>query len=76
MGVVLSGMLSDGTTGLVLITEGGGVTVVHDPDEAKESSMPESAIIGDHVQFRLPVREITLLLVKLTAGTQDVTKGP
>ncbi len=76
VGVVLSGMLSDGTAGLVNITEGGGVTVVQDPDEAKESSMPESAIIGDHVQFRLPVRDIAHLLVKLTAGTQDVTKRP
>jgi len=61
VGVVLSVMLSDGTTGLVHITEGGGVTVVHDPDEdeAKESSIPENviigAIIGDHVQYRLPV---------------------
>lgn len=54
-------MLFDGTTGLVHITEGGGVTVVQDPDEdeAKESSIPENviigAIIGDHVQYRLPV---------------------
>ncbi len=70
VGVVLSGMLSDGTAGLVHITQGGGVTVVQDPDEAKESSMPESAIIGDHVQFRLPVRDIAHLLVKLTAGTE------
>ncbi len=70
VGVVLSGMLSDGTAGLVHITQGGGVTVVQDPDEAKESSMPESAIIGDHVQYRLPVRDIAHLLVKLTAGTE------
>ncbi len=69
-------MLSDGTAGLVHITEGGGVTVVQDPDEAKESSRPESAIIGDHVQFILPVRDIAHLLVKLTAGTQDVAKKP
>ncbi len=66
VGVVLSGMLSDGTEGLIHITEGGGITVVQDPAEAKESGMPENAIIGDHVQYRLPVRDIARLLVKLT----------
>ncbi|MBA3936772.1 MAG: chemotaxis protein CheB [Planctomycetes bacterium] len=71
VGVVLSGMLSDGTAGLVHITEGGGITVVQDPAEAKESSMPENAIIGDHVQYRLPVRDIAHLLVKLTGGSPD-----
>ncbi len=71
VGIVLSGMLKDGTAGLVHITNGGGVTVVQDPHEAVQSSMPINAILGDHVQFILPVSEIGVLLVKL-AGNRPV----
>lgn len=75
VGVVLSGLLRDGTAGLVHITKGGGVTVVQDPAEAIESSMPQSAINGDHVQYRLPVREIAGLLVKLAAPALPLNPG-
>jgi two-component system, chemotaxis family, protein-glutamate methylesterase/glutaminase len=70
-GVVLSGMLQDGTAGLRHITAGGGVTIVQDPDEAAHSGMPENAIIGDHVQHTLPVREIARLLERLAAVHAD-----
>jgi two-component system chemotaxis response regulator CheB len=71
VGVVLSGMLSDGTKGLVHITAAGGVSIVQDPDEAAHAGMPESAIIGDHVQYCLPVREIAQLLQQLAVHGQD-----
>ncbi len=69
--MVLSGMLKDGTAGLVHITKGGGVSVVQEPEEAQQSSMPESAIVGDHVQYILPVRDIAALLVRLAAACPD-----
>ena len=71
VGIVLSGMLKDGTAGLRHITYGGGVSVVQDPQEALESSMPVNAIFGDHVQFILPVHKIGQLLVRL-AGNSPV----
>lgn len=44
VGVLLSGMLDDGTAGLWAIKEHGGLALVQAPDDAQHASMPESAI--------------------------------
>lgn len=44
IGVILSGMGSDGTLGLRAIKEAGGAAFVQDPDQAKFDGMPRSAI--------------------------------
>ena len=51
IGVVLSGLGTDGTTGLLAIAGVDGVRVVQSPYEATFPSMPLSALIGDHVQY-------------------------
>ena len=50
IGVVLTGMLDDGTAGLIAIKRCGGVTVVQDPRDAAYSGMPLSAL--DNVERR------------------------
>ena len=50
IGVILSGMGSDGTLGLKAIKENAGLTLVQEPSSAKFDSMPRSAIaagLGD-----------------------------
>jgi len=44
VGVILSGMGSDGTSGLRAIKEKGGLALVQDPSSAKFDNMPRSAI--------------------------------
>jgi two-component system, chemotaxis family, CheB/CheR fusion protein len=55
VGVILSGMGSDGTLGLRAIKEKGGVTFVQEPASAKCSSMPQSAVDAGLADFVTPV---------------------
>ena len=50
IGVVLTGMLDDGTAGLVAIQKCGGITVVQEPKDAAYPEMPQSAL--NHLQSR------------------------
>jgi len=49
IGVVLSGMGSDGTLGLQAIQQLGGLTLAQEPGSAQFASMPQSAIDSGHV---------------------------
>ncbi|MFN8485994.1 MAG: chemotaxis protein CheB [Caldilineaceae bacterium] len=65
IGVVLSGALDDGTAGLWAIKDRGGVTIVQEPNEAAYPSMPQSALKQVQIDYRLPVKEIAALLLRL-----------
>jgi len=47
IGVILSGMLKDGSLGLRALKEAGGVALVQNPEEAAFREMPQSAIEYD-----------------------------
>jgi Chemotaxis response regulator containing a CheY-like receiver domain and a methylesterase domain len=49
IGVLLTGLLDDGTAGLQAIKDHGGIAVVQDPGDAETPSMPLSAIRHVHV---------------------------
>lgn len=66
IGVVLSGMLDDGTAGLTAVKRQGGIAIVQDPKEALFSGMPRSAVESVDVDHILPVGDITPVLVSLT----------
>jgi two-component system, chemotaxis family, protein-glutamate methylesterase/glutaminase len=74
IGIILSGALDDGTSGLWTIKSRGGIAIVQEPSEAEVPSMPESALAAVEVDYRLPVAEIASLLVKLTAETVEDDK--
>lgn len=58
IGVVLSGVLNDGTAGLMSIKTHGGTSIVQDPDEAVFDGMPRSAIALTRVDQVLKAAEI------------------
>jgi two-component system CheB/CheR fusion protein len=54
IGVILSGVASDGTLGLAAIKAAGGITFAQDSRTAKYDGMPRSAIAAGCVDFILP----------------------
>ena len=58
IGVILSGMGSDGTLGLRAIKEKAGVALVQDPATAKFDAMPRSVIEAGLADFVAPAEEL------------------
>ena len=75
VGIILSGGLDDGTSGLWTVKQLGGTTIVQDPREAWAPSMPESAIRHVRVDHVITVDEIAPLLIRLAAGDADAKEG-
>jgi two-component system, chemotaxis family, protein-glutamate methylesterase/glutaminase len=65
IGVVLTGLLDDGTAGLVAIKKCGGVTVVQDPGDAAYPQMPQSALDNLDVDHCVPLSQMGALLEDL-----------
>ena len=66
IGVVLTGMLHDGTAGLDFIKRCGGQAVVQDPQDAEFPSMPETALRNVAIDYVTPLAQLGDLLQELT----------
>jgi two-component system, chemotaxis family, protein-glutamate methylesterase/glutaminase len=71
MGVILSGQLDDGASGLMAIKMRGGLTLVQDPAQALCPQMPKSAIQYAHPHHVLPIPDIAAMLVELCNAPAD-----
>ncbi len=72
VGVVLSGMLNDGASGLHAIKSCGGTTVVQHPLDAESDQMPLSALEATEVDHVAPAADLGRLLAAIArsdAGT-------
>jgi two-component system chemotaxis response regulator CheB len=78
IGVVLTGANQDGTDGLRTVKAAGGVTVVQQPAEAWNPSMPRSALVGADPDHCVSLDEMGSLLVTLVYGSdrRGVEDGP
>ncbi|WP_371858176.1 chemotaxis protein CheB [Pseudomonas sp. ERMR1:02] len=65
IGVLLSGMLNDGASGLADLKRCGGVTVVQNPLDAIESEMPQTALLAVDIDYRAPANDLGALLSRL-----------
>lgn len=65
IGIVLTGMLTDGTVGMEAIKRSGGLAVVQHPEEAEFPDMPLSVLKNLQVDYTLPVAEMGALVTRL-----------
>ena len=72
VGVVLTGMLHDGTAGLEFIKRCGGTAVVQDPTDAEYPSMPESALRAVAIDHVVPLARMGALLAELVDPARAV----
>jgi two-component system, chemotaxis family, protein-glutamate methylesterase/glutaminase len=70
IGIVLSGVLDDGTAGLLAIKMRNGLAIVQHPEDALYPGMPQSAIENVNVDYIVPISEMPDLLMELVQ--QDV----
>ena len=73
IGVVLTGDLDDGTSGLWAIKERGGIAIAQDPAEAPHPSMPRSAIQHVPVDHVVRIAALAPLLETLTSVSIEDT---
>lgn len=64
-GMLLTGASCDGAAGMAAVGQAGGLTVVQDPQDAENSTMPAAAIRLRHPSLILPLRDIRTLLATL-----------
>ena len=71
MGIILSGALDDGTYGLKVVKDAGGMAVVQDPADASFPSMPLSALRFVKVDHVLPAVEIAALIANPPGASDE-----
>jgi two-component system, chemotaxis family, CheB/CheR fusion protein len=65
VGVILSGMGSDGSSGLKAIKEMNGAALVQEPNNAKFDGMPRSAVNAVHADIVAPANELPAKLMAI-----------
>jgi two-component system chemotaxis response regulator CheB len=76
IGVVLTGTMDDGTSGMLAIKQCGGLAVVQDPADAEQPSMPQSVFDAMEVDYRVVLDDLAALLVRLTAEPSGPPSPP
>ena len=67
IGIILTGYLDDGTSGMMAIKKCGGVCIAQDPEDASYPDMPQSVIANVGVDYCLPVARMGVLLSDLVS---------
>ena len=69
IGVVLTGLLDDGTSGMWSVKRLGGLGVIQEPDDALYPSMPDNVLQHVDVDYQVPVADLASLLCRLVEET-------
>lgn len=72
IGIVLTGMLDDGTSGMSTIKRSGGIAIVQDPNEADHPDMPLSVLDNVPVDYTESLSGMGKLLREIIRNTDPV----
>ena len=70
IGIILTGLLDDGTAGMAAIKRAGGISIVQDPNEADHPDMPLSVLDNVAVDFTESLSKMGTLLAKIIKNTE------
>lgn len=76
IGIILTGYLDDGTSGMMAIKRCGGVCIAQDPEDAEHADMPRSVIANVGVDHCLPIAKMGELLDRLVRVKAPTRKVP
>jgi len=62
IGIILSGLLDDGTSGMSAIKRSGGICIVQEPHDAEFNDMPNNVLNNVDVDHSIPVSEMGYVL--------------
>jgi len=74
IGIILSGMLNDGVSGLWTIQQHGGITIIQDPNDADQPQLPENAqeyVDADYIVSALDMAPLIAGLTKEPAPKRN-----
>jgi two-component system, chemotaxis family, protein-glutamate methylesterase/glutaminase len=74
-GVILTGALDDGATGLWWIKQREGIAIVQDPEDAQFPQMPQAALTHVPADYVLPAADLAHILTALARGVRQPTAG-
>ena len=76
IGVVLTGLLDDGTTGMLAIKRSGGTCIVQDPNEAEYADMPLSVLNNMEVDYCIPLASMGEVILSITQTIPEERPAP
>jgi two-component system, chemotaxis family, protein-glutamate methylesterase/glutaminase len=76
VGIILTGYLDDGTSGMMAIKRCGGICIVQDPADAVYPDMPQSVINHVGPDYCVPLAQMGALLEKMASRKIGTRKKP
>ena len=74
IGVILTGFQADGSSGLAMIKNAGGIAIVQDPHDALVPSMPKRALEQVDPDYCLPLDQIPQAISRIVRGEESAGK--
>lgn len=76
IGIVLTGSLDDGTTGMLAIKRSGGTCMVQDPNEAEYPDMPLSVLNNLEVDYCIPLHQMGETIFEISQTNPEEIAAP